>query len=126
MDDSISQEKLAVETRFFKLCESADADIKAIVNFLSAENDKREFVKVTVDRIGYPRWDKALKSAKGRRTSIRTVCDKKTNGSTVSKNYDTYYIPFVRDSQNYVNAALVIKVGPADTSFSYQCDWQYK
>ena len=39
---------------------------------------------------------------------------------------DIYYIPFVRDSQNYVNASLVIKASKTDTTVGYMCDWQYK
>jgi hypothetical protein len=35
-------------------------------------------------------------------------------------------VPFARDSQNYVNAAMVIKASTTDTSFEYRCDWQYK
>ncbi|MEO8174772.1 MAG: DUF3289 family protein, partial [Sediminibacterium sp.] len=34
--------------------------------------------------------------------------------------------PFVRDSQQYVNAAMTIKLSATDTSIGYLCDWQYK
>ncbi|ODT53636.1 MAG: hypothetical protein ABS68_04670 [Niastella sp. SCN 39-18] len=36
-----------------------------------------------------------------------------------------YVIPFVRDTQNYVNATMLININENDTSFSYLCDWQY-
>lgn len=49
---------------------------------------------------------------------------KQPHANTIS--YDIYYIPFVRDSQNRVNAAMIIKASLADTSISYACDWQYK
>lgn len=35
-------------------------------------------------------------------------------------------MPFVRDSQNFVNASLIIKTQPEDTTFYYICDWQYQ
>jgi hypothetical protein len=37
-----------------------------------------------------------------------------------------YYIPFVRDSQNFVNAAMIITATPTDTSFSYRVDCDYR
>ena len=37
-----------------------------------------------------------------------------------------YVIPFVRDTQNYVNATMLININEKDTSFSYLCDWQYQ
>ncbi|MBK8710279.1 MAG: hypothetical protein IPL97_00090 [Niastella sp.] len=31
----------------------------------------------------------------------------------------------MRDSQNYVNASMIIQISPTDTSISYKCDWQF-
>jgi len=55
----------------------------------------------------------------------RTNGTGKANLSSTPSNYDIYYVPFVRDSQYYVNAAMAIRVSPTDTSFNYLCDWQY-
>src|SRR5579885_3751788 len=35
------------------------------------------------------------------------------------------YIPFVRDSEQAVNAALIINMKPTDTTFRFLYDWQY-
>lgn len=52
----------------------------------------------------------------------------KTNASgrgSTDTSYTTYFVPFVRGSQNFVNASLVINTSPSDTVFYYKCDWQY-
>lgn len=70
----------------------------------------------TVKQIGYPRWDKALK--------VPAKTNHSGRGNT-DTSYSTYFVPFVRDSQNYVNASLIINTSPSDTGFYYKCDWQY-
>ncbi|MCB0716712.1 MAG: hypothetical protein KDC06_11955, partial [Chitinophagaceae bacterium] len=105
-----------VEQRFFNEHRSADAAEAALVGFIKRKNEKQHFVATTVSRIGYPRWDKAISFKKPSTTAGR---GSSADSATVT------YVPFVRDSQNYVNAAMVIQSGPIDTSFSYNCDWQY-
>ncbi|HRF23140.1 MAG TPA: hypothetical protein PLR98_03225, partial [Chitinophagaceae bacterium] len=84
---------------------------------MKRQNDKLHFVAQTVRQIGYPRWDKAMAISK---------TDASVNGrGQTADSANIYYVPFVRDSQNYVNASLIVKTNPADTSFSYLCDWQY-
>lgn len=54
---------------------------------------------------------------------------KKGNGSgkgASDSTGTTYYIPFVRDSQQYVNASMIINTTASDTSFGYRCDWEYQ
>lgn len=115
-----------IENKFFTDHRSADPKENALVEFLKRVNSKTPFVETTVKQIGYPRWDKAIKLS-----NIVTVSKLKTNGTTgvntanTSVNYDTYYVPFVRDSQNYVNASMIIKASVSDTSIGYLCDWQY-
>ena len=80
-------------------------------------NTKDKFVEQTVRQIGYPRWDKAITNAKKK-------------GIVKSPNLlgdftQTFYIPFVRDSQNFVNAYMIIHTSPIDISFTYRCDWEY-
>lgn len=104
------------EARFFNQHSSADPLVKGIAEFMRRKNTKERFVEVTTKKIGFPRWDKA-----------RTVKGGAPAGIVSSDNdsVDITYIPFVRDSQNYVNAAWVIKTTPRDTAFGYLCDWQY-
>lgn len=55
------------------------------------------------------------------------IANNKANANSRSSSDSSLiiYIPFVRDSQNYVNAAMIISAEPGDTSFRYLCDWQY-
>jgi len=73
-------------------------------------------VEQTVKQIGYPRWNKMMNvkksSAQGKGASTDSV--------------NLYYIPFVRDQENFVNASMIIKTTAEDTTFGYLCDWQYK
>lgn len=64
-----------------------------------------------------PFWNKALVYTNTANTTIGTESTRDL--STV------VYIPFVRDSQNYVNASVLIKMTVTDTSYRIICDWQY-
>lgn len=112
-----------LENRFFNTHRSADPIEKSIVEFVKRKNDKKHFIEKTAAQIGYPRWDKIVKKPlnTARTGNITTLT---VGGSAAENNIDVYYVPFVRDSQNYVNASMVIKITPTDTSFSYLCDWQ--
>lgn len=106
----------AVEERFFNSNRTTDPTEKALVDFIKRKNDKEKFVEKTVAQIGYPRWDKAVSTS-----SRSKIMGRGNSDSSLA----TYYVPFVRDSQNYVNASMIIKTYPSDTTFSYKCDWQY-
>lgn len=84
------------------------------MDFVKKKNEKEHFVETTIGRIGYPRWDKII---------VRKKPEAMGRGAIDSSS--TFYIPFVRDSQNYVNASMVIRTSPADTTLRYLCDWQY-
>ncbi|RYG03112.1 MAG: hypothetical protein EOO07_32235, partial [Chitinophagaceae bacterium] len=79
-------------------------------------NTRDQFVEQTVKQIGYPRWDKIIKQL-SRKTSH--------NRRSVDSGY-IYFIPFVRDSAEVVNATMIISTTNTDTSINYLCDWQYK
>ena len=104
-----------VTDKFFNSHRSSDLTEKSLVDYLKRVNEKEKFVEQTVKQIGFPRWDKILTPSLSRLAG-RTESD----SSAI-----TYYIPFVRDSQNYVNASMAIRTTPSDTTFSYLCDWQY-
>ena len=105
----------SVEEKFFNNHASTEPLVKALNGFLQRTNDTLHFVEKTVSRIGYPRWDKALSFAK-----LATAGKGNSADSTTIT-----YIPFVRDSQNYVNATMIIQSSFSDTIFNYLCDWQY-
>ena len=106
-----------VEQRFFNEHRSADAAEAALVGFIKRKNEKQHFVATTVSRIGYPRWDKMIAISQN-----RNALNRNESGDSVTFSY----VPYVNDSQNYVNAAMIIASSATDTSFGYICDWQYK
>jgi len=119
---SIPQEIVA--ERFFNEHRTNSTEEKQLIDYLNRLNAKKGFVNKTVERIGFPRWDKLVKYSFLSNSSGRVA----TNSTISSGGQDSatnYIIPFVRDTQNYVNAAMFIKIDKADTSINYLCDWQY-
>jgi hypothetical protein len=92
------------------------SQVDAITQWVKQQNDKKNFVTQTVKQIGYPRWDKAvIKSPQS-----------KLGGRGNSGDSSIYvYVPFVRDSQHYVNASMIVEIN-GDTTIRYVCDWQYQ
>ena len=105
-----------IEENFFNLHRSADLVENALVNFIKRKNDSLHFIAKTVKQIGYPRWDKIINFKQKQKPTSKI----ENEGAQV------FYVPFVRDNQNYVNASMVISVNQTDTAFYYLCDWQYK
>lgn len=103
-----------IQEKFFNSHRSSDPTEKAIVEFMKREDRKTPFIEKTVGQIGYPFWDKAI-----RENNIHA------NSRSAPDSIDVIYIPFVIDSQDHVNASMIVKITPSDTSFSYLCDWQY-
>ena len=115
MDHLASSSTLTeTEHQFFNSYRSGDAKEKALIDFFRRRNDSSHFVEKTVERIGYPRWDKAISGKEATPTGRQ-----ENDEATIT------YIPFVRENENYVNASLVVRTAPGDTSFHYLCDWQY-
>lgn len=105
------------ENKFFNEHRSDDPLVQAINIYFKKFNSKHQFVGKTVNQIGFPYWDKSMTFAKTDENSA----GRGNSGDSVS----VTYIPFVRDSQQFVNASLLVKTTPSDTSFQYLCDWQY-
>ncbi len=78
------------------------------MQYIQRANDKDNFVEKIISRVGYPRWDKSV---------IRK--GNLVNGRGATDSTDITYIPFVRDSQNYVNATLGIFTSPSDTMLKF-------
>ena len=108
----------SIAEKFFEMHRTNDPVEKKIVEFIKRKNEKLNFIDQTIQQIGYPRWDKAFTKSK----NIKTVS---SSANLTGDSCDTYYIPFVRDTQNFVNATMVIKANSIDTTFSYLLDWQY-
>lgn len=106
-----------IEQKFFNTNRTTNATENAFISFLKKVNDTNHFVEKTVKQIGFPKWDKAITTSKRKNFNSNNV---------IGDSSQTFFIPFVRDSQNYVNASMVINLTPTDTSFFYRCDWEYR
>lgn len=109
------KEELKPVSRFFDSHTSADPGVQAITSLMKRENNTYHFLESITSTVGYPRWDKTI-VIKG-----NSALGRGNTGDTA--NY--YYIPFVRDSQQYVNASLVVRTGGGDTAVRWLSDWQY-
>lgn len=114
---TVSQKTNSAE-KFFNAHRTNDPTEKVLVEFIKRRNDTAHFVEKTVTQIGYPRWDKAI--------SFRKPARKNAGRGNNRDSANIFYVPFVRDSQHFVNASLIIKTQQGDTDFYYICDWQYK
>ncbi|HVT83547.1 MAG TPA: hypothetical protein VHD35_00020 [Chitinophagaceae bacterium] len=100
--------------KFFTGHRSSDPVITAAENFVKQQNEKYNFLNSLTKRIGFPYWDESmffsrLYAGRGSWADSESVI----------------YIPFVRDTENFVNAALIIKMNVSDTTFRFLYDWQY-
>ncbi len=106
-----------VTARFFSEHPSTYPHVKALADLMKKENEQTHFVNKIAQSVGFPYWNKALSYSPGSGSNARTGTDDSLN---------FYFIPFVRDTQNIVNACLIIKTRGSDTSYKWLCDWQYK
>ncbi len=106
-----------VTSRFFTDHPPNDSDVQALADLLKMKNEQTNFVSKIVNAVGYPRWNNTLSYSPSSGSNARTGTDDSLN---------FYFIPFVRDTQDVVNACLIIKTRGTDTSYKWLCDWQYK
>jgi|GEM_PF-1856311 len=117
-DQQANQSQLPIDNpKFFSNHRTTDPTEAALVDFIRRKNEKSPFINKVISQIGYPYWDKMV--------VIPATSNKSGRGNSDSL-HTTFFIPFVRESQNFVNASMVIQTYPGDTTFSYKCDWQYK
>lgn len=100
--------------RFFTAHPPDNPAIQGVIAYMKRENSKNNFTEQTIKQVGYPVWDKAL-----------IVPGRKIAGRGTNTNDTLIIIPFVRDSQQYVNSSLTISLSDADTTANWFCDWQY-
>ncbi|WP_439504488.1 DUF3289 family protein [Sediminibacterium sp.] len=117
----------SVESKFFAFHRSLRVEENAILEFVKRRNSKSHFVEETVKRIGYPLWDKMFKATGTVNVSrIRNSSYVQSSSNPSKVIEDTYYIPFVKEDENNVNAVMVVKAAISDTTINYISDWQYK
>ena len=100
--------------KFFNRHPPDDPLVTVLQQKMQRENAQQPFIENIIRQIGYPRWDMAMV------VQQESPADRGQSGDS-----SIVYIPFVRDSQNVVNAALLFKLSSADTSYQYLADWQY-
>jgi hypothetical protein len=103
---------------FFTRHVSADPTIIAARQFVLSQDEKFNFSKPLSEKIGTPFWNKALIYGK----SIQNEMDQ----SLETADSIIIYIPFARDNERNVNAALAIKIKDTDTSFRMLYNWEYR
>lgn len=111
-------ENSGMSEKFFSAHNSSEPAIKAVQSFVLHQNDRYHFIDNLVNRIGLPYWDKALIFSNNQTGNNH-------RSSSASDSFTVVYIPFVRDTQQFVNASLIIKMTEADTAFRLLSDWQY-
>lgn len=118
-DQGFLEEKefTSMERKFFFTNRTRDLTESKLVDFFIRQNRSKRFVEQTIKIIGFPKWEKMI--------TIKSKSGISGRGASDSL-LTTYLIPFVRDSQNYVNASLIISVYPSDTTFAYRSDWEYQ
>lgn len=118
-----------IQTKFFSSHRSFNNDENKLIAFLEKRNLEENFIPQTVRQIGFPRWNKLIKRTVDK-SNVNEISSNSLENRIISKssesNSNIYYIPFVKDSQNHVNASMIIETTPTDTTLSYVCDWQYK
>lgn len=116
--DSIRDEAPPPVDRFFSAPSNSPKEIKAIAQALKKQNDQFNYLSSITKRAGYPRWDKA-RIANYDKGTITARGSEEASGEFV-------YIPFVKDSDNYVNALLAVKMDGSDTVYRMIYATNYK
>ena len=99
-----------VTQKFLTAPANTTPEVTAIIKNIEKQNNQYGFITNLVKRVGFPKWDKA-RIAGGKKAA--------TNGrSSIDTNAKFIYIPFARDTDNYVNASLVVKIKDRDTGFA--------
>lgn len=106
---------------FFDTYYPQDITTVAIHQYFKKGNEKYHFAEKYLKKLGVPRWNKAqvFSSATGQRTAARGESPEGTDSTIV-------YIPIVKDTQNFVSSAFVVKIKDGDTTVKIMYDWKYK
>lgn len=105
-------------TKFFSNHSPNNPAVINVQNFIKGQENKHPFINNLTNRVGFPYWDKSL--------VFSNVKSKSSQVSLADNSAIVVYVPFVRDSQNYVNAIGIVKMTATDTVYRIVCDWQYK
>jgi hypothetical protein len=116
--DAIQDKSTTPSDRFFAVNDHAPKEIKTIAEALKRQNDNHNFLLSVTKISGYPKWDEArIINPEGVKISGKGSAQ---SGGTI------VYIPFARDSDNYVNSILAVKLNPEDTIYRMLHDNKYR
>lgn len=114
----------SIESKFFNNHLPIDPRVQRAMKFVKSQNDSFRFVQNVVSKVGYPYWNKSLVY------SGQLAYHRGSGGDADS--VDIIYVPFIRDTDNFVNTTLIIKMGDGSptstvsTEHRFLCDWQYQ
>ena len=89
-DATLSLSDEAIEARFFTLSDSVNADVRAVVQRIKADNDRHHFVASFVKENGYPDWSKVAMTSSEQSTQ---------RGSNAPATQQSFLIPFVQNGE---------------------------
>jgi hypothetical protein len=116
--DAVPENQSAKPEKFFELPSDAPKQLKAVAQAIEIQNERHQFLSSVIKSSGYPIWDKArIVDFNNRKMSGRG------NGEETG---EVIYVPFVRDSDNYVNSVLAVKLEPSDTIYRMIHDYNYR
>src|SRR5687768_15575298 len=95
---------------FFNANPSSVDLVKSISEYVRRQNKKFQFVEKVIEQMGYPRWDKAM------------VFSNSNTSRSASLDTNYVYIPFVRETEDFVNSLLIVKTTATDTAHTWKCD----
>lgn len=103
---------------FFSKYATQDPVVQKVITYVKKQNEAYNFAPKYHKVIGLPRWDKAIVVGKGGSTTSRVTTGGNSDTSMV-------YVPFAQDSQQVVNAALIVKLAGDSISSRMLFKWQY-
>jgi hypothetical protein len=120
----ISPEKLSEITtnpngKFFDVPGDAPLIIKTISASIKKHDEKKHFLPGFIRLVGYAKWSKAKIFNLEQNSTTGRLSGDQSEGRLI-------YIPFVKDSQNYVNSILTVRINASDTIYRMLHAKRYK
>lgn len=116
--DSVPEKPTSKPGKFFDLPSDAPKQLRAVSAAIKGQNERHHFLASVIKSSGYPVWDKARVVD----FNSRTMSGRGSGEATG----EVVYIPFVRDSDHYVNSVLAVKLEPSDTIYRMIHDYNYR
>lgn len=106
-------------SKFFTANLPSDKKVEAIRQFIIRQDDKYQFSQKYQDKVGIPRWDKAITFGSNK---VNNTDQREENAMADSS---ITWIPITNDNDSTVNTALGIKIKSSDTTYKVVFGKQY-